>query len=109
MDTFYIKITDEASLDLIQIYNYIANELKVPKIAAKQVDRIRKTIQSLDVLPLRNPIVSWEPWKSKFYRQVPIDNFIAYYATDEKQQIVTVLRIFYGKRNIETLIQDSSL
>lgn len=105
MDLYKVQITNEAVSDLIQIYTYISKELNAPDIAIKQVDDIKKSIQSLDIFPFKNKIVPFEPWRTKQYRQQIINNFIIYYAVDKKIKIVTILRIFYKKRNIELLIK----
>ncbi len=44
----------------------IAFTLLIPSVAKGQVDRIRHEIRSLEFLPSRNPVVDWEPWKSRF-------------------------------------------
>lgn len=36
--------------------------------------------------------------------QLPVDNFIVYYLIDDKELTVTVVRIFYGGRDIEGII-----
>ncbi len=36
--------------------------------------------------------------------RLPIDNFVVYYTVDDSSLIVTVIRIFYGGRNVEGII-----
>ena len=36
--------------------------------------------------------------------RVPVDNFVVYYAIDDKSRTVTVIRIFYGGRDAEGII-----
>ena len=106
MDNYNVKVTEEATLDLIQIYSYICTEFNSPQYAIKQTDRIRTAIRSLDVLPLRFKIVTFEPWSSMNIRQFPIDNFIIYYSVDEQMKTVDILRIFSSKQDIENKIND---
>lgn len=104
MINYKVNVANEALYDLISIYNYIALELKEPYYAKNQISRIRSSISSLEVFPLRNKVVEWDPWSTIGVRQMPIDNFIIYYVVNENESIVTVLRVFYGKRDIKNII-----
>ena len=50
-ETYQLAYAPEAVADIRSIYAYIAFELGVPATAAKQVNRIRKMIKSLDFMP----------------------------------------------------------
>ena len=103
-ETYSVIYSSKAKDDLIEIYSYIAFDLQVPDIAEGQVNRIRKTIRSLDFMPSRYITVEWEPWKSMSMHQVPVDNFVVYYVVNDDSRTVTVIRIFYGGRDIEDII-----
>ena len=103
-ETYSVIYSSKAKDDLIEIYSYIAFALQVPDIAEGQVNRIRKTIRSLDFMPSRYITVEWEPWKSMRMHQVPVDNFVVYYVVNDDSRTVTVIRIFYGGRDIEDII-----
>lgn len=103
-ETYSVIYSSKAKDDLIEIYSYIAFDLQVPDIAEGQVNRIRKTIRSLDFIPSRYITVEWEPWKSMRMHQVPVDNFVVYYVVNDDSRTVTVIRIFYGGRDIEDII-----
>ena len=60
-DRYSVIYNEEARKDIKEIYTYIAFTLSVPTTAEKQINRIRKAIRSLDFMPLRNPVVDWEP------------------------------------------------
>ena len=51
MDKYKVKVTPRAIRDLDHIYEYIANEKLAPENAKGQVDRIKKSILSLDTFP----------------------------------------------------------
>jgi len=104
MSDYSIIYSPEAKDDLREIYSYIAFDLKAPENAEGQVNRIRKEIRSLDFMPSRYGIVDWEPWKSMNMHKVPVDNFVVYYAVNDDLRTVTVIRIFYGGRNVEGII-----
>ena len=100
-DTYSVIYSPEAKDDLREIYSYIAYDLQAPETAEGQVNRIRKEIRSLDFMPSRYAVVDWEPWKS----MVPVDNFVVYYAVNDGSRTVTVIRIFYGGRDVEGIVQ----
>ncbi len=104
-DTYAVRYSQEALDDLRGIYAYIAYELLAKETAAKQVKRIRDEIRALDFMPYRYARVEWEPWHAMDMRQLPIGNFIAYYLVDTEDAKVTVVRIFYGGRDIQEIVQ----
>ncbi len=102
-DTYSVIYSTEAKNDIKDIYSYIAFELLVPSTAESQVNRIRKTIRSLDFMPSRNPIVDWEPWKSMGIHKIPVDNFVVFYMVDSTSWTVTIIRIIYSGRDIQRI------
>lgn len=99
-DSYSVAYSPEAVDDLREIYSYIAFTLLVPETAEKQVNRIRKEVRSLDFMPSRYSLVDWEPWKSMGMHKVPVDNFVVYYTVNADSRTVTVIRIFYGGRDV---------
>lgn len=108
MANYLIIYSDDALQDLREIFEYIAGQLREPVIAAAQVNRIREQIRNLGQFPARNKKVAWEPWHSIGMRQLPVDNFIAFYTIDDNQSAVKIVRIFYGKRDVQSLIPSTS-
>lgn len=103
-DSYSVVYSPEALDDLREIYSYIAFTLLVPEIAEKQVNRIRKEVRSLDFMPSRYSLVDWEPWKSMGMHKVPVDNFVVYYTVNDDSRTVTVIRIFYGGRDVANIV-----
>ena len=89
--------------DLRGIFRYIAYELLEPKIAEKQVNRIRGSVNKLAVFPKKHQEVSWEPWSSMGLRYLPVDNYVVYYLVNDDHKTVYIIRIFYGGRNIQEI------
>ena len=102
--SWQVLYTKRANEDLQNIYRYIAEELKVPETAQKLTIKILDQIDTLNELPKRNPLYDKEPWKSRGLRKLIIDNFIAFYLTNESQNQVIILAIMYGGRDIGKLI-----
>lgn len=106
-DSYNVSYSADALSDLREIYLYIANELLIPETAVAQVGRIKREIRSLDFMPARYVLIEWEPWHSMGMHQLTVDNFIVYYFVDDKERSVTVVRIFYGGRDIENIINSN--
>lgn len=102
--SWQVLYTKRANEDLQNIYRYIAEELKVPETAQKLTIKILDQIDNLNEMPKRNPLYDKEPWKSRGLRKLIIDNFIAFYLTNESQNQVIILAIMYGGRDIGKLI-----
>lgn len=105
MEKYQVSYSEDAVQDLRDIFEYIAFELKEPGIAIVQARRIRDSIRRLDIFPARNKAVEWEPWHSIGMHQMSVDHFIVFYTVSVKEFSVNVLRIFYGKRDIQGHIQ----
>lgn len=43
-----------------------------------------------------------EPWNSKGLRMMPIDNYCVLYIPDTEDRLLTILRVMYSSRDIET-------
>ncbi|MBD5477184.1 MAG: type II toxin-antitoxin system RelE/ParE family toxin [Lachnospiraceae bacterium] len=95
-----IVYTAQARKDLREIYEYIAIELLVPETATEQTQRIMKTIRSLEEMPMRHRLYGEEPWYSQGIRFFPIDNYLVFYLPEESQNIVNIVRIMYGGRDV---------
>ena len=106
-ESYSVIYSPQAKDDLMEIYSYIAFELRVPDIAEGQANRIRKAVRSLKFMPARYVNVEWEPWKSMGMHRVPVDNFAVYYLVNNKEHIVSIIRIFYNGRDVEGIINDN--
>ena len=93
---YSVNISSQADKDLRAIYEYIAISLVSPQNAAAQLSRLEDRINSLDNLPNRYMI-----YKNDI-RFVPVDNYLVFYTVEDKSKTVSVLRVMYGKRDIES-------
>jgi addiction module RelE/StbE family toxin len=99
MSSYNIEITEPAEKDLLEIGNYIANELLEPDIAVKVVNKIAEAVLDLEVMPYRNTLVADDRLAIQGFRKIIVDNFIVFYIVSEERKIVTIVRILYGKRD----------
>ena len=96
-----IDYAESARQDLRDIREYISDTLFEPVTAAKQVNRIMDATDSLEHMPMRHRLYDNEPWLSQGLRIMPVDNYVVLYLPDESKYIVTVIRVMYGRRDID--------
>lgn len=98
---YEVEVSQQADCDLRGIFEYIAFELKSPKNASGQLDRLEGQILSLNMMPERYRRYEKEPWKSRGLRVLPVDNYLILYIPDHDKKIVTILRVMYARRDID--------
>lgn len=101
---FDVVYSAEAKQDLFAIYRYLVDVKLAPDTAKNLVRHIRGAIHSLQDMPERFVIVDWEPWQSLELHRMPVDNYVVFYLVDKKLKLVTVVRTFYGGRNISEIM-----
>ena len=99
--SYEVTLTPEAKHDLREIYRYIAVELQSEQNANGQLNRLEENILKLDEMPERFRVYDREPWRSRNLRVMPVDHYLVFYIPDHQSQIVTVVRVMYGGRDIE--------
>ena len=97
---YKVMYTARAKKDLRNIFRYISEELLAPENAAGQTERIMTAIRKLDTMPNRNRIYEEEPWHSRGLRFFPVGNYLVFYKTDDETEMVYVVRIMYGGRDV---------
>ncbi len=105
---YHVKISRQAETDLRDIYEYIAFELQAPENAAGQIDRLQNLILGLGHMPKRFCSYEKEPWKSRELRVAPVDNYLVFYIPDDSTETVTIIRVMYGGRDIDTQLNRST-
>ena len=97
MDAKYrLKIAPAAAEDLDKIYAYISDALDAPVAAQNLMDKIEKSFFSLCRAPHRCELSRNEALKTKGYRRLVVDNYIALYLVDDLGKAVVITRVFYG-------------
>ena len=95
---YSVNISSQADKDIRAIYEYIALTLMSPENANAQLSRLEDRINKLDNLPKRFP-----KYKNEI-RFMPVDNYLVFYTVEEVSKNVSILRVMYGKRNIENTL-----
>ena len=97
-----ILISKKAEDDLREIYQYISEILLSPENAERQLYRLETAIMNLRQFPKRYKLYQEQLWHRKELRVMPIDNFLIFCISNDDENIVTILRVMYSKRNIPT-------
>lgn len=96
-----VQISNQAEADLRSIFEYIAFELQSVQNAVGQLDRLEKSILSLDQMPDRYRAYEKEPWHSRGLRVMPVDNYLVFYIPNHDTKVVNIVRVMYGGRDID--------
>jgi len=78
---------------LINIAQYISNELLSPNAAKKLITKMLPSISSIDSFPKRYKLCEYENWKSLGHRILPVENYLVFYIVDEINNVVKTYRI----------------
>ena len=76
MDEYKVKITPQASAQMLEIFSYIKDTLKEPVIAEKLLDELQKSILSLNTMPKRIALTDEYPWRSYGVHKMSVKNFL---------------------------------
>ncbi len=99
------RFTEKAEQDLEGILRYIAVELSNP-VAAQNLGR--KIFEKIDIVrdfPDSGTLVDNELLSDKEVRKLLADNYVIYYKVYYDKKIIFVVRIVYGKRNLDEIIK----
>ncbi len=98
METYKVKITDEALDDMEKIYKYISEVLMSSENAVGQYNRIANEILKLNSFPERFSLFEVEPEHSLGIHKMVVDNYLVCYVIDPG--VVTVTDVLYGASDI---------
>ena len=98
MKRYEVLVSDKANEDMDDIYNYIAETLLEPAIAAKQYDRIADAILTLEEMPERIRLMYSEPERNKGIRPLIVDNYTVFFVINGDS--VHIARVLYSASNI---------
>lgn len=106
---YEVITTDQADADLRGIYEYIAFELLSPDNAARQLGRLEEHIVGLEEFPEKFRYYEKEPWHSRGLRVMPVDNYLVFYIPDNDAGIVTVIRVMYAGRDVDSQLKEHTV
>lgn len=99
MAHYRVDVSKPAENDLRDIVRYIASQLSAPISALHMMELLEKAMAGLSDMPQRCPLVADERLSQMGYRKLPVKNYIMFFSIDEKNNVVDVERILYGRRD----------
>lgn len=99
------QLTQKADVDLDDIVGYMAVELANPKAASDFVDKLQEVIEEARSFPESGSLVVNEFVPTTEVRKKLVANYIMYYLPDSAEKMIFVLRIVYGRRNVDEILR----
>ncbi len=106
---FGYRLTGKAEADLDGILSYMAVQLSNPRAAAAFLEKLQDAISEACSFPESGSLVDNEFLPCKTIRKKQIGNYILYYFPDEKAETIYILRILYGRRNLDEILREMDL
>lgn len=103
------QLTQKADADLDDIVGYIAVELANPKAASDFVDKLQGVIEEARSFPESGSLVVNEFAPNTEVRKKPVSNYIMYYFPDFDEKMIFILRIVYGRRNMDEILRQINI
>ena len=102
---YNVRIMEKAEEDLSEIVTYISETLCNPQAAENLLLEFLKEKDNISDNPYMYPESNDLHLKEEGYRRFLFKkNYIALYLVDEEQKVVSIMRIFYAKRDYGNLI-----
>lgn len=102
---FGYQFSQKAESDLDDIISYIAVELSNPQAATDFLEQLQKTIEEARLFPESGSLVVNDFLVNTDIRKKLIGNYVMYYLLDSVEKMVFIVRIVYGRRNIDEILR----
>lgn len=99
MAQYRVDVSEPAENDLVDIVRYIASQLSAPISALNIMELLEEAMAGLSDMPQRCPLVADERLSQMGYRKLTIKNYVVFFTIDEKNKVVDVERILFGRRD----------
>ncbi len=105
---FSYKLTTKAEADLDEIVSYIAVQLENPQAATGFLNKLQAAIHEACSFPESGAPVVNEFLPYKDIRKKLVGNYIMYYFPDMNAETIYLLRVIYGRRNLDEILREMS-
>ncbi len=99
------QFTKPAIDDLDNTLHYIAHDLDNPVAAQNLREKLFEAIDRARAFPEIGTPVDNEYLPDKTIRKLTVDHYLIYYKPDHARNMITVIRIVYGKRNLDEILR----
>ena len=103
---YSFQFTEKALSDLDEITDYLVNTLGQRPAAQSLIDKTDQEIHVICRYPESGTPVINEYIRRSDIRKLVVEKYVLYYITDKENQKNIVLRIVYGKRDLETIMRE---
>ena len=102
---YSVRIMEKAEEDLSEIVDYISDTLKNQKVADKLLVDFLNEKENISENPYMYSLSDNTVLQNEgYHRFIFYRNFIALYLIDDVEKTVSIMRIFYAKRDYANLI-----
>ncbi len=101
---FGYRLSKRAEADLDGIVSCIAVELTNLQAASDFIDKLQDNIEEARNFPESGSLVHNEFLQVENVRKKLVGNYIMYYLPDTEEKLIYILRIVYGKRNMDEIL-----
>lgn len=99
-------LTEIAESDIDETLSYMEDDLSNPTAASDFMDALEDKIDEICKNPKTGRIVKNPYLKRDDVRRFLVDNYIAYYIIDEDNSKIVILRLVYGRRDLDKILKD---
>ena len=104
MAKYRVDVSEPAENDLRDIIRYIASQLYAPISALHMMELLEEAMMGLSNMPQRCSLAADERLSQMGYRMLPVKNYVVFFSIDEKNKVVDVERILYGRRDWQRIL-----
>ena len=104
-EQYSYMLTETAEADVDEATDYIVNELHNPDAAAVFLDAMEEKLSEICRSPKTGRLVRNPYLTRNDIRRVLVKNYIAYYIVDETEAEIIVLRVVYGGRDQDQIVE----
>lgn len=97
------RFSERAEQDFDEILRYISIDLANPAAAQKLGRKMFEQIDMVRAFPKPVAPVDNEFLSDKAVRKLLVDNYVIYYKAHYDEKIISIIRIVYGKRNLDEI------
>jgi plasmid stabilization system protein ParE len=101
---YNIEYLPSALNDIKEITRYVGVKLDNPSAADRLAEDIVDAVESLSDTPYKYPVyIPLVPLENE-YRKILVHNYFVFYCVSENDKTVTVYRVMFAKRDIDSLL-----
>jgi len=101
---YNVQVSNNAEEDLDTIIEYFIYKLKAIGAANDFLSLFEQKIDNLRTSPKAYKIIDDDELRLEEIRVFQIKNYLCFYMIDEKNKIVSIIRVLYGRRDWKNIL-----